>query len=245
MARAKPYQILPLIYPHLMRRIRYDKWADYIYEIVKKDCSKKSNVMELAAGDCSFAHYFIRHYPSLIVTDISCWMLKNNNNHLRKVCCDMLRLPFKSKFDLIYSNFDSVNYILTRKSLLKLFTDVSLLLKDDGIFIFDVSLEKNSYVHVKKNNRVGKYKGLTYRQSSTFNPDSGIHINKFNIVLANGDEYSEIHKEKIYAFDTYFQLIDKTSLYVVDCYEAFTFKQGNKNSNRAQFILKKNKHAEI
>lgn len=245
MAKAKPYQVLPLLYPHLMRHIRYDKWADYIYEIVKNECSKKSDVLELAAGDCSFAQYFIKHYPSLIVTDISSWMLKNNNNHLRKVCCDMLRLPFKSKFDLIYSNFDSINYILSRKSLLKLFADVSLLLKDDGIFIFDVSLEKNSYVHVKKNNRVGKYKGLTYRQSSTFNPDSGIHINKFNIVLANGDEYSEIHKEKIYAFDAYFQLIDKTSLYVVDCYEAFTFKQGNKNSNRAQFILKKNKHAEI
>jgi SAM-dependent methyltransferase len=245
MAKAKPYQVLPLIYSHLMKRIKYDKWADYLFELVKKDCPKKSKVLELAAGDCSFANYFSKYYPSLIVTDISWWMLKMNKYLINKVCCNMLHPPFKSKFDLIYSNFDSINYILSGRLLLKLFTEIYLLLNDNGIFIFDVSLKKNSYLHVKENNRKGKYKGLTYRQSSTFNPSSGMHINKFNIKLANGDEYSEIHKEKIYAFDTYFKLIDKTSLYVVNCYETFTFKPGNKNSDRVQFILKKNKHAEI
>ena len=245
MIKAKPYQVLPLIYPHLMKRIRYDKWAQYLYEIVRKDCPKKSKVLELAAGDCSFAKYFVKYYPSLTVTDLSYCMLSKNNYISNKVCCNMLYLPFKSRYDLIYSNFDSINYILSGKLLIKLFSEVSLLLNDDGIFVFDVSLENNSYIHVKKNNREGKYKGLTYRQTSTYNPYSGIHLNKFTIKLANGDEYSEIHKEKIYSFDTYFKLINKTSLYVVDCYEAFTFKPGNKNSNRIQFILKKNKNAEI
>jgi SAM-dependent methyltransferase len=245
MIKAKPYQVLPLIYSHLMKRIRYDKWAQYLYEIVRKDYPKKSKVLELAAGDCSFAKYFIKYYPSLIVTDISCNMLLMNNHLKNKVCCNMLYLPFKSKFDLIYSNFDSMNYILSGRLLLKLFAEVSHLLNDDGIFVFDVSLEKNSYVHVKKNNREGKFKGLAYRQRSRYNSKSGIHINKFIIRLANGDEYSEIHKEKIYSFDTYFKLLDKTNLYVVDCFETFTFKPGNKNSNRIQFILKKNKHAEI
>jgi SAM-dependent methyltransferase len=245
MVKAKPYQVLPLIYSHLMKRIRYDKWAEYLYAIVKKDCPKKSEVLELAAGDCSFANYFSKFYHSLTVTDLSPWMLNNNNYSKNKICCNMLYLPFKSKFDLIYSNFDSINYILSGKSLLILFNEVSRLLKDSGMFIFDVSLEKNSYIHAKKNNREGKYRGLAYKQSSTFNPGTGIHINKFNIKLANGDEYSEIHREKIYSFDTYFKLIDKTSLYVADCYEAFTFKPGNKNSNRILFVVKKNTNAEI
>ena len=245
MIKAKPYQVIPLFYAHLMKGIRYDKWAEYLYEIVRKDCPKKSKVLELAAGDCSFAKYFVKYYPSITVTDLSYCMLSKNNYISNKVCCNMLYLPFKSRYDLIYSNFDSINYILSGKLLIKLFSEVSLLLNDDGIFVFDVSLENNSYIHVKKNNREGKYKGLTYRQTSTYNPYSGIHLNKFTIKLANGDEYSEIHKEKIYSFDTYFKLINKTSLYVVDCYEAFTFKQGNKNSNRIQFILKKNKNDEI
>jgi SAM-dependent methyltransferase len=228
-----------------MKRIRYDKWAEYLYAIVRKDCPKKSIVLELAAGDCSFANYFSKYYPSLTLTDISPWMLKKNKVLQRKVCCNMLYLPFKSKFDLIYSNFDSINYILSGRSLFILFNEVSRLLNDNGIFIFDASLEKNSYVHVKKNNREGTYDGLTYKQSSTFNSDTGIHINKFNIKLANGNEYSEIHREKIYSFNTYFKILDKTNLYVVDCFEAFTFKPGNKNSNRLLFKIKKNINAEI
>jgi ubiquinone/menaquinone biosynthesis C-methylase UbiE len=244
MIKAKPYQVLPLIYSHLMKRIRYDKWAEYLFAIVKEDCPKKSKVLELAAGDGSFAKYFNKYYPSLIITDISPWMLKNN--HIKnKVCCNMLYLPFKSKFDLIYSNFDSVNYILSAKSLLILFNGVSRLLNDNGIFVFDASLEKNSYVHVEKHNREGHYKGVAYKQSSTFNANTGIHINKFRIKFANGDEYSEIHKEKIYPFNTYFKLLDKTNLYVVDCFEAFTFNPGNKNSNRLLFIVKKSINAEI
>jgi SAM-dependent methyltransferase len=245
MIKATPYQVLPLIYSHLMKRIRYDKWAKYLYEIVRKDCPKKSKVLELAAGDCSFAKYFMKYYPSITVTDISFSMLSKNNYMKNKVCCNMLCLPFKTKYDLIYSNFDSINYILSQKLLIKLFREVSLILNDGGIFVFDVSLEKNSYIHAKKFNREGKYNGLFYRQSSTYNPESGIHLNKFTLRLANGDEYSEIHKEKIYPFDIYFKLINKTSLYVVDCFEAFTFKPGNKDTARIQFILKKYTHAEI
>ena len=126
MAKTKPYQALPLIYSHLMKRIKYDKWADYLYELVKINCPKKSKVLELAAGDCSFAKYFIKYYPSLTVSDISRSMLSMDNHIKNKICCNMLYLPFKSKYDLIYSNFDSINYILSVKLLLKLFTEVSL-----------------------------------------------------------------------------------------------------------------------
>ena len=245
MDKAKPYEVLPLIYPHLMKRIKFDKWENYLYAIVKDECGKKSKVLELAAGDGTFAKFFCKYYPSLIITDISHKMLVKNNNGLKKVCCDMLSFPFKTKFDLIYSNFDSVNYILSTNSLTKLFQEVARYLSEEGIFTFDVSLEKNSYAHIASSNREGKYKGHSYIQSSTFNQNSRIHLNKFVIKLANGGEYSEIHKEKIYAFETYFRLIEKTDLYVAECFEAFTFDPGNENSDRIQFILKKNKNAEL
>jgi ubiquinone/menaquinone biosynthesis C-methylase UbiE len=228
-----------------MKRIRYDKWAAYLFELVRKDCNKRSKVLELAAGDCAFAKHFRNYFPSIIVTDISRYMLKSNNIRLEKVCCNMLALPFKFQFDLIYCNFDSINYILSQRLLIKFFNDISLVLNDNGVFIFDVSLEKNSHIHIKKFNRVGKYNGLTYRQTSTFNQNTRIHSNKFNIKFANGNEYSEIHKEKIYKFDTYFKLIEKTGLYVVDCFETFSFKPGNYDSERIEFLLKKNKNAKI
>jgi SAM-dependent methyltransferase len=245
MAKVKPYEILPLIYPHLMVKIRYDRWASYLHELVKNECPKRSMVLELGAGDGTFARYFTKYFPHIIVTDISHQMLNSKMNSLPRVCCNMLAIPFKTKFDLIYSNFDSVNYLLSGKLLVRLFNEVALNLNEGGVFTFDISLEKNSYVHVKRNNKEGRYKGVSYKQTSTYNPDRGIHTNKFRIKLANGDEYSEIHREKIYSFDTYFKLIEKTDLYVAECYETFSFKPGSKDSNRIQFMLKKKNYAEL
>jgi len=245
MAKVKPYEILPLIYPHMMEKIRYDRWASYLHQLVKHECPKRSMVLELGAGDGTFAHYFQKYFHHIIISDISYRMLNNKKNNIPSVCCNMLAIPFKTKFDLIYSNFDSVNYLLSGKLLVKLFNEVALMLNEGGIFTFDISLEKNSYVHVKRNNKEGKYKGVAYKQTSTYNPDTGIHTNKFRIKLANGDEYSEIHREKIYSFDTYFRLIEKTDLYVAECYETFSFKPGSKDSDRLQFMLKKRNYAEL
>jgi hypothetical protein len=245
MAKVKPYEKLPLIYPHLMDKIKYDRWAGYLHELVKHDCPKRSKVLELAGGDGTFAHYFKKYFPHIILSDISLEMLNNKSNIIPRVCCNMLSIPFKSKFDLIYANFDSVNYLLSGKHLVKLFNEVAFILNEGGVFTFDISLEKNSYLHVKRNNREGIIKGVTYKQISTFNPDTGIHTNKFRIKLANGDEYSEIHREKIYSFDTYFRLIGKTDLYVAECFETFTFNPANKDSNRIQFMLKKRINAEL
>ena len=51
-----------------------------------------------------------------------------------------------------------------------------------------------------------------------------------------------MHEQKIYDFETYFDLIFRAGLYVVDCFETFTFKIGNADSDRIQFILKKAKY---
>ena len=116
------YQSLPLIYNHLMRRIRYDYWADYLFHLTSKYIPRESSVLELAAGNCKLAKFLIKKYPDLIVSDFSVEMLGSSDNKaIHKVCCDMLSLPFKRHFNLIYITFDSINYLLTKKKILRLF----------------------------------------------------------------------------------------------------------------------------
>jgi len=121
-----------------MVKIRYDRWAGYLHELVKNECPKRSLVLELGAGDGTFARYFTKYFPHIIVTDISHQMLNSKMNSLPRVCCNMLAIPFKTKFDLIYSNFDSVNYLLSGKLLVRLFNEVALNLNDGGVFTFDI-----------------------------------------------------------------------------------------------------------
>ncbi len=222
-----------------MKSVDYKYWSDYIYSITKKQIKSNSNVLELAAGNCTFSKYFIKRYPKLVVTDLSLRMLQHKiQNNIPKVCCSMIDLPFKIKFNLIFSTFDSVNYILTEKDLVKYFKVLNYYLTDDGICTFDVSLENNSFKHLRYSYRKGVYQKVHFEQRSEYNEKSRIHKNSFEI-NKDGTIFKEVHKQKIYPFETYFDLLDVSGLYVENCYEAFSFENGKSSSDRVQFIVKK------
>lgn len=223
-----------------MRKIRYDYWADYLYDITSKYVNKKAKTLELGAGNGQLAFFMKKYFNDLIISDLSHFMLSDSRNKkLKQVCCDMVSLPFKIKFDLIYSAFDSVNYLLTKAKMLKLFSEIRKHLTDDGIFTFDVSLERNSIYSCNKPVVKGKVKTITYEQKSVYNKKNRIHKNSFNINLPDGTIVRETHRQRIYLFEDYFKLIEKEGLFVVDCLEAFSFNDGKPDSNRVQFILKK------
>ena len=238
--RSKNYTDVSNIYEHIMRKVRYDYWADYIYAISGDYVGNKPKVLELASGNCKLARFLSAYYPKLIASDVSPLMLnKNTRNGLQKVCCDMMMIPFKSKFDLIVSAFDSLNYLLTKKMLSTLFKETYRTLTVNGIFTFDVSLERNSLRHIKDPIREGSYKGVNYRQETDYNSAKNIHRNIFYLTYPNGDMFKEVHFQKIYSFETYFDLMDSAGLVVKECYDAFTFKNGSANSPRIQFIARK------
>lgn len=243
--KADSYSALALIYGHLMKSIDYEKWAEYIYAISKDVPQHNLDVLELACGTGIIGEHLKKKFGGLMITDKAPHMLKQNSlEGASRVCCDMTSLPFKHKFDFIYSTFDSVNYILSKEKFIGMLNEVSASLSGHGIFTFDVSMEKNSIRYQRYLNRKGKYQKITYQQKSFYNEKSRIHYNIFDITMPDGSVIEEVHKQKIYAFEDYFRFIDSTEFYVHKCYEAFSYKDANENSERAQFILKK-KHADI
>ena len=236
--RVKPYEKLAFVYDHLMSHVNYELWADYVYNISKPYINQKSSILELAGGNGKFSDIFIKFYQNIIISDISFEMLSSGINNLSKVCCEMQSLPFKTKFDFIYSTFDSINYLISKKDLLKLFIEVQNILSKDGIFTFDVSLEKNSLRHAGDSPRTSRSNNIRYKHLSLYNKNSRIHKNIFEIKF-NGTTYKEVHKQKIYPFELYFDLLEKANLFVINCYEAFSFEQAKSSSQRAQFVVRK------
>ena len=241
--KAKAYENVSFIYDELMKDVNYPEWAKYIRKITSEFVRKDYNVLELGAGNCKIANLIRKKYQEIIATDISIPMLKSDSkNVVKKVCCDMISLPFNTKFDLIFSTFDSVNYLMSKKKLLALFKQVNCLLKDDGIFTFDASLEKNSIDVVQDYVIEGSTGNYSFKRISKFYKSKKVHKNIFYITGADNKVVKEVHEQKIFDFETYFDLIIKGGLYVVNCFEAFTFDIGNDNSDRIQFILKKAKY---
>jgi len=238
-AHIDPYLHVSKIYPQLMHFISYKWWALYIFTITRKKIVKNPAVLEIASGNCSMAKHLIKFYPDYIASDISLSMLKSADKNIYRTCCDMLFLPFIKKFDLIISSFDSVNYITSKKKLLKLFKEISNSLNKNGVFTFDAALEYNSYKHEKTANKKGKNLGYSYFRESKFLVSSKIHKNIFTVCYPDGKVYSEIHRQKIYSYETFYEMAEKTGLQVVNCYKAFSLQRGKANSDRVQFIMKR------
>ena len=238
--KSKPYEFVSIIYDELMKDVDYEDWAKYIIKIASRFIKKdKPEMLELASGNGKLSSILSKNYPGMLVSDLSLFMLKKNReNSLPKVCCDMTLLPFKKKFDIVISTFDSVNYLLSKRKLLTLFSEIKKILYPSGIFTFDVSLENNSLDFLDSYITEGNYNGYEFKRKSKFQRNIRIHKNIFDFIDKEGNKYREVHKQKIYKFETYFDLIEQSGLYAIDCFETFTFKDGNSDSDRVQFILK-------
>jgi len=234
-----PYLHVSKIYSQLIDFVDYKWWAKYIYSITKNSLPKNPVVLEIGAGNCVLANYLSKHYKKYFASDISLQMLNQKKIPVKKICCNMTSLPFTKKFDLIFSAFDSVNYLLTKKDLLKHFNEVSSHLTENGIFTFDTALENNSYKHQKTANKSGKYKKYFYNRVSLFDPKTKTHKNIFSVIYPDGNIYKETHTQKIFPFNTFFELAEKSGLYVVNCYKAFSYTKGIASSDRVQFIMKR------
>jgi len=238
--KVKPYEQVSAIYDGLMKKLDYETWSNYILEISNEYFHNDTKVLELGAGNCKIADFISTRYNNYVATDISFSMLNSSKKRkLKKVCCDMTSLPFKEKFDFIFSAFDSVNYILKQKSLLNLFKEIYYLLEEDGLFTFDASLEKNSLNFSISKSTEGRHNDYQYRMLSKYNKRSRIHSNHFYIRDEFGNEFKELHKEKIYKIDTFFKLAEKAGLYTEACYDCFSFNNVKQNSQRAQFVMRR------
>lgn len=238
--KTKIYSYLATIYSHIMRSIDYDGWAEYILSISRMLNTKEIYALELASGIGNIAQKLSKEFKLYVASDFSISMLKQfSDKTIPCISCDMTYLPFKKRFNFVFSTFDSINYLMSKRKILKMLNEVNSCLFDDGLFTFDVSLESNSIKYQKYLNRTGIVEGIRYQQISTYDDKRRIHYNLFQIMLEDGKKVTEIHKQRIYHFDEYFEIIDKSNFYVEACYKAFTFDNADAKSERAQFILKK------
>lgn len=237
----RPYSHLADLYNHLMKQIDYKDWANYLHILFQTYVKSPKYVLELAAGTGNITRHLRKYYSQIIVSDFSNNMLKKNKHGYKdSVCCDMKYLPFKKQFDIIFSTFDSVNYLTSPGDLKCHFEQVKYIMEDHSIYAFDVSLMANSRKNVRQLNRSGKFNKIKYRQKSEFDETTKIHTNTFMIEYENGDRIIELHKQKIYDFYLYFELLESLKLFVVDCFESFTFEDARSDCERVQFIVRKN-----
>ncbi|MCD6277670.1 hypothetical protein J7J69_05450, partial [candidate division WOR-3 bacterium] len=152
---------------------------------------------------------------------------------------DVRALPFKKGFTLVYSIFDSLNYLIEEDDLLKVFKEVKRVLIDGGFFIFDMnSIEGVKYIArqkeiVEEDDEI--YFVWRYKLSGDV---ITLYLSVFPKHAKDGDRVDEVHRERGYSIEKVKELLLKAGFRPVVEYECFTNRLARKSSKRILYVAR-------
>lgn len=179
---SQAYSFFAAQYDSYMSHVDYEGWADNVIKWQAKHSSNKCRViLEIACGTANVSSILCSRGYHVEACDRSAQMLEAA---FKKPVKPLLfqrsmteELP-RMDYDLVICLFDSINYLLSRTEIKKLFEAVYEALTPGGIFIFDISTLYNSLENFAD----------TFNLSSS---DQGFLLHQ-----AEYDEFS--HKQKSY-----------------------------------------------
>ncbi|NOR18173.1 methyltransferase domain-containing protein [candidate division WOR-3 bacterium] len=120
--------------------------AKYLPGLLKKFRAKPKTLLDIACGDGRFTNIMAKKGIEVTGLDCSIHMLKYAKMRAKKtgvkidfIHQKMQNLSVNKKFDLVTCWFDSLNYLLTKRELIRTFRNISKVLNKNGLFIFDMN----------------------------------------------------------------------------------------------------------
>jgi ubiquinone/menaquinone biosynthesis C-methylase UbiE len=241
---AVPYSRLALYYDHVMNHLDYKKWAKFIKTILSHYNQKPINIIELACGTGAIFEYLKSDKWTLFGGDRSQAMIvvadeKNLNEPCHFFCADFRSPPIKAEyFDVALILYDSVNYLINDSDINRLFDEVSRLLKNGGMFIFDVVTPHICQTAFKDYTEQEFWGRSGYSRKSWFVADESMQYNEFEIHV-NSHIFKERHQQKIRDMEDWEHFIDESPLNLLAAYHNFSLRKARKKSERIHFVCRK------
>lgn len=251
--KAKIYTVLAHLYDTLMKDVDYEMWADFIDEVIQTHHPHPKEVLELACGTGAISLCLAElEVYNVTATDASAAMVEKGKQKAKEFdldidfgVLDFTDIKSDKKYDIIFSVFDSVNYLHSAHEILDLLHGTYEILKPGGLLIFDFSTPQNSLEAVDYlNNEEGSFGAYRYFRTSRYEPAEQIHYNEFEIdeMSENGktvlNRYQEIHKQRIYSLKEMLSILEQTPYHQVAKYEGFDLVEADHNSTRVTMVLR-------
>jgi SAM-dependent methyltransferase len=244
------YDLLAPFYDSINADINYGKWADFIEEILKKECKTRPElVLDLGCGTGKMTIELARRGYDMTGIDYSPEMLdiarseaENEGHDVLWLCQDMREFELYGTVDAAVSCLDCINHLEDEDDLIKCFSLMHNYLVPDGIFIFDVN---------------GKYKFENIYSDNTYamEEDGGLCVWEnyydpeaklcdFYITLfkecADGryERYDETQSERMYTLNELRNALEKCDMEFLGAYGDFEFSPGSDDNERIYIVAK-------
>jgi SAM-dependent methyltransferase len=263
------YSALAPIYDRLMAHVGYHRWHILIEEIIQRYCAAaRPSIFEIGAGTGVLGERFVAAGIPYFASDLSFPMCLQARPRLgTAVCADGRRLPLKgaAAFDIILFLYDGINYLMDKGEYQQLFGEVHAHLKQDGLFLFDVTTVFNSTSNFNEYVDADDFGEHFYFRHSYFNAIKSMQYNDFTIFsreggagpapqktvagalalpLGNHDsalykKSMERHEQKVFPVSVVKSFVPPDLFDILGIWDNFSFKKHSSRSERVHFLLRK------
>lgn len=240
---SKDYESLSKIYDELMLGVEYDLWFDLIVKLCEENFDNpKVKILEIGGGTGVLGKKLIDFGFEYLGSDISFYMARiAKEKGLDFVCADCQNLPFTDKFDLTIFLFDGINYLFDTKQFTQTFKQIHSILKNNGLFLFDITTEVNSINNFLNYRESYAGEDYSYIRESYYDTKNREQHNDFEIFVKEKDNiyrrYTEQHCQKVHPVKSIINSIPLDLFEIIGTWGDFEQKKWNAKSERVHFLL--------
>ena len=219
------YSIFARFYDEYMEHVDYDLWVNFVLgQYNHHHLAGAGKILELACGTGNIATRLVKRGFDVEATDLSAEMIeiaKAKPFAAKFKQANMLEKLPTDKYSLVLLLFDSLNYLQDQDDITLLFNNVSESLKETGIFIFDVSTEKNCLDNFDGFLNIDDEDDSFLVHQSFYIAEEMIQQTHLTLFDKTGDSYKrfdEWHNQKIYMLANIKELISESKLKLLGIY---------------------------
>ncbi len=246
------YDILAPIYDAVNSEIDYSAWADFIEQIVERECLQKPElVLDLGCGTGKMTLELARRGYDMTGVDISPEMLniaKKEAETMRTkkdilwLCQDIREFELYGTVDLTICCLDTVNHLTSPKDVEGCFSLVHNYLVPDGLFIFDIN-GKNKFENVYGDEvYVMEEENSFCVWQNQYNPNSRLCDFLITVFARTEDgryeRYDEVQTERMYTIRSITKKLMDTGFQLVGTYSDFDYTTATDGSDRIYFVAR-------
>ena len=245
------YKDFAFIYDELMNEVDYNGWVEYIEKIIEKEDTKVQNILELACGTGNLTIPLTKKNYDIAGIDISEEMLgvarekaEKEGVELVLLQQDIAELDFDiTNLDCVLCACDGFNYITYDEDLENIFKKTYELLKENGLFIFDIS-SFYKLSSVLGNNMYGENReDIAYMWQNYFDDEENLVEMELAFFVKDEDgrfeRFEEVHQQRAYTEEEILDMLQSVGFKDIKVYSDFTFESPKEDSERIFFVGKK------
>lgn len=245
------YQHIAPLYDHLMQHAPYDQWVTFSTEIFNNYGNDTQKIIDLGCGTGEIAVRLASKGYQIFGVDNSLEMLSyaeqkafEKNLSIQWFHQDLRQLDGFNELDAAISYCDVINYVTLENELKDVFNQVYRLLKEDGIFIFDIHSLDYAQNHLINETFTEVTDEICYIWECIAGDEQGEMHHELTFFTLEGDKYNrfdEYHHQRTYPFQFYQNLLKETGFEKINIYADFSLKKVNfpENAHRIFFLAQK------